>query len=146
MCILLPRILRHRWGNDFATGGLATKCVSNSLAAALDRDRACDNVTCSEHKKSVVRALEAGQAWLEVRKKKKKNGAGRLVHEKGQGKRSPKILEACEVQDLKDLESFQSIFTPFAKQTFLGGSTPRSKQVYRFSPDPFSGSTPHSGF
>ena len=89
---------------------------------------------------------EAGQAWLEVGKKKKKmkNGAGRLVREKGQEKRSLKILEACEVQDLNDLESFQNFFTPLAKQTFLGGSTPRSQQVYRFSLDPFSGSSPPS--
>ena len=64
--------------------------MGNSLAAALDRDRACDNAIYSENKKSVLRALEAGQVWQEVRKKKKKmkNGAGWLVREKGQEKRS----------------------------------------------------------
>ena len=75
--------------------------------------------------------------WQEVRKKKKmKNGADWLVREKGQERRSLKILEACEIQDLKDLKSFQNFFTPLAEQTFLGGSTPRSQQVYRFSLDP----------
>ena len=127
MYILLPLILRHRLGNVLGTGGLATKCVGNSLAAALDRDRACDNATNSVIKKSVLRSFEAGQAWLEVRKKKqkkkkkkkkKKSGAGWLVREKGQEKRSLKILEACEVQDLKELESFQNFFTFLARQTF----------------------------
>ena len=106
--------------------------MGNSLAAARDRDRACDNAMYSE-KKSVLRALAAGQVWQEVRNKKKKkkmkNGAGWLVREKGQEKWSLKILEACEVQDLKDLKSFHNFFTPLAKQTFLDGSTPRSKQV-----------------
>ena len=136
MYILLSLILRHRWGNDLVTGGLATKCVGNSLAAALDRDRACDNAMQSENKKNVLRALDAGLVWQEVRKKKKKkkikNGADWSVREKGQEKRSPKILEACEAQDLKDLKSFQNFFTPLAEQTFLGVSTPR----YRFSLDP----------
>ena len=86
-------------------------CVGNSLAAALDRDRACDNAIHSEKKKSVLRALEAGLVWQEVRKKKKKkmkNGADWSVREKGQERRSLKILEACEVQDLKDLKSSQN--------------------------------------
>ena len=51
--------------------------MGNSLAAALDRDRACDNAIHSENKKSVLRAL-AGLVWQEVSKKKKKkikNGA-----------------------------------------------------------------------
>ena len=58
-------------------GAWSTKCLSNSLAAALDRDRVCDNATFAENQKSVVRALEAGQEWQEVKKKEeKKGGAG----------------------------------------------------------------------
>ena len=115
MYIRLSLILRHRWGNDLVTGFLATKCVGNSLGAALDRDRAFDNAIHSENKKSVLRALDAGLVWQEVRKKKKKkqikNRADWSVREKGQERRSPKILEACEVQDLKDLKSFFKTFS-----------------------------------
>ena len=71
---LLPLMLRRRWGDGSASGSLVKKCLSNSLAAALDRDRVCDNATFTENQKSVVRALGAGQEWQEVKKKKKKKG------------------------------------------------------------------------
>ena len=87
-------------------GVMATKCIF--LAAALDRDRACDNVTYYENIKSVVRALEAGQA---ERKRRIMVLVGWHMR-KDRGKRSPKILKACEVQDLKDSDFFKVFSFP----------------------------------
>ena len=76
--------------------------------------------------------------------KQESSGAGKVANENEKEKRTSKIQDACGAQDLNDLKSVQEMFVPVGKKTILGGSSPRSRHMFRFSPVPNCSSTPPS--
>ena len=127
MCGLWLLMPPHRWGKRCVSGEQGKKDFNAPLAAA---------VTFSSQ--------QGPHGARGQQEKQKSSGAGKVAKEKAKEKRTSKIQDACGAQDFNDLKSVQEMFVPVAKKTILARSTPRSRQMFRFSPVPNCSSTPPS--